>query len=222
MSSLGLFACLFITALIVSLGIKKGIEKLNLVLMPLLFIIFIGLLYQAFQPSFMQSSHFLFDFKYEDINANVFMEALAQMFFSLSLGVGTMTAYAAVSQGSKTSLLRALSVVIPGIIISLVAGLIIFTFYFGYDGSLGRDGNRGINLVFISLPLIFRSLARLGKYYAWRFWGHCYLLGSHLQSHSLSQRDVSHAKTRCIADQKDELLGKCIGICARAFCYPFF
>ena len=161
---LGLFACLFITALIVSLGIKKGIEKLNLVLMPLLFIIFIGLLiYAAFQPSFMQAVHFLFDFKYEDINSNVFMEALAQMFFSLSLGVGTIITYAALTQEKQNLLTSALWVVVPGIIISLVAGLIIFAFYFGYDGSLGNDGDRGINLVFISLPLIFSEFGAVGQ-----------------------------------------------------------
>ena len=169
---LGLFACLFITALIVSLGIKKGIEKLNLVLMPLLFIIFIGLLiYAAFQPSFMQAVHFLFDFKYEDVNASVFMEALAQMFFSLSLGVGTIITYAAVSQEKQNFLASALWVVIPGIIISLVAGLIIFTFYFGYDGSLGSDGDRGINLVFISLPLIFSEFGAVGQILCLAFLG---------------------------------------------------
>ena len=169
---LGLFTCLFITALIVSLGIKNGIEKLNLVLMPLLFIIFIGLLiYAAFQPSFMQAVHFLFDFKYEDINANVFMEALAQMFFSLSLGVGTIITYAVASQEKQNLLVSALWVVVPGIIISLVAGLIIFTFYFGYDGSLGSDGDKGINLVFISLPLIFSEFGAVGQILCLAFLG---------------------------------------------------
>ena len=169
---LGFTSVLGFTGLIVSLGIKNGIEKLNLVLMPLLFIIFIGLLiYAAFQPSFMQAVHFLFDFKYEDINANVFMEALAQMFFSLSLGVGTIITYAVASQEKQNLLVSALWVVVPGIIISLVAGLIIFTFYFGYDGSLGSDGDKGINLVFISLPLIFSEFGAVGQILCLAFLG---------------------------------------------------
>ena len=194
---LGLFACLFITALIVSLGIKKGIEKLNLVLMPLLFIIFIGLLiYAAFQPSFMQAVHFLFDFKYEDINSNVFMEALAQMFFSLSLGVGTIITYAALTQEKQNLLTSALWVVVPGIIISLVAGLIIFTFYFGYDGSLGNDGDRGINLVFISLPLIFSEFGAVGQILCLAFLG-ALLLAGITSTISLLEPSVFYLTQRC-------------------------
>ena len=194
---LGLFACLFITALIVSLGIKKGIEKLNLVLMPLLFIIFIGLLiYAAFQPSFMQAVHFLFDFKYEDINSNVFMEALAQMFFSLSLGVGTIITYAALTQEKQNLLTSALWVVVPGIIISLVAGLIIFTFYFGYDGSLGNDGDRGINLVFISLPLIFSEFGAVGQILCLAFLG-ALLFAGITSTISLLEPSVFYLTQRC-------------------------
>ena len=194
---LGLFACLFITALIVSLGIKKGIEKLNLVLMPLLFIIFIGLLiYAAFQPSFMQAVHFLFDFKYEDINSNVFMEALAQMFFSLSLGVGTIITYAALTQEKQNLLTSALWVVVPGIIISLVAGLIIFTFYFGYDGSLGDDGDRGINLVFISLPLIFSEFGAVGQILCLAFLG-ALLFAGITSTISLLEPSVFYLTQRC-------------------------
>ena len=63
---LGFSVVLGLTGLIVSLGVKEGIERLNVVLMPLLFIIFIGLLvYAAFQPAFWQAVHFLFDFKYQ-------------------------------------------------------------------------------------------------------------------------------------------------------------
>lgn len=41
LQSIGLFSVLFITGWIVSRGIKEGIEKLNLVLMPLLFATFL-------------------------------------------------------------------------------------------------------------------------------------------------------------------------------------
>ena len=156
-------ATLFCTAFIVSFGIKRGIERLNIILMPLLFVIFIALLiYASFQPSFIYAVHFLFDFKYEDITPSVLISALAQMFFSLSLGVGTIMAYSAMSEERQNLLKSAFWVVLPGIIISLVAGLMIFTFYFGYEGELGKDSGESVNLVFISLPLIFSEFDNVG------------------------------------------------------------
>lgn len=157
------FATLFCTAFIVSFGIKKGIERLNVILMPLLFIIFIALLvYASFQPSFLRAVHFLFDFKYEDITPSVLISALAQMFFSLSLGVGTIMTYSAMSEDKQNLLKSAVWVVIPGLIISLIAGLMIFTFYFGYEGELGQGSGESVNLVFISLPLIFSEFGNVG------------------------------------------------------------
>ena len=163
---LGLFACLFITALIVSLGIKDGIEKLNLVLMPLLFIIFIGLLiYAAFQPSFMQAVHFLFDFKYEDISFNVVVAAMGQMCFSLSLGIGIIITYAASTNPKQNLLESALYVVVCGIVISLIAGVMIFTFVYEYEVEV----TYGTGLVFKALPIAFSKMGISGVVVAMLF-----------------------------------------------------
>lgn len=157
-------AILFFTGLIVSFGIKDGIERLNIVLIPLLFVIFIGLLvYAMFQPSFLQAWHFLFDFKYEAIDANVLISALSQVFFSLSLGVGTIITYAAARSNSQNLFKSALWIVLTGLLISIIAGLMIFTFFFGYDGDLGEDSTQSIGLVFISLPLIFSEFGSTGQ-----------------------------------------------------------
>ena len=132
--------------------------------MPLLFIIFIGLLvYTLFQPSFLKAWHFLFDFKYEAIDANVLISALSQVFFSLSLGVGTIITYAAATSNSQNLFKSALWIVLTGLLISIIAGLMIFTFFFGYDGDLGEDSTQSIGLVFISLPLIFSEFGSTGQ-----------------------------------------------------------
>ena len=156
---LGFSAVLGLTGLIVSLGIKDGIEKLNLVLMPLLFIIFIGLLiYAAFQPSFMQAVHFLFDFKYEDITFEVIIAAMGQMCFSLSLGIGIIITYAASTDSRQNLLESALYVVICGIIISLIAGVMIFTFVYEYEVAV----TQGTGLVFKALPIAFSKMGLSG------------------------------------------------------------
>ncbi len=152
-------AILFFTGLIVSFGIEDGIERLNIVLIPLLFVIFIGLLvYAMFQPSFLQAWHFLFDFKYEAINFNVIVAAMGQMCFSLSLGIGIIITYSASTKENQNLLKSALWVTIPGVLISLIAGLMIFTFVYQYDVQAGDEAG----LVFQALPIVFSKIGMGG------------------------------------------------------------
>ncbi|MDO7253006.1 sodium-dependent transporter [Helicobacter cappadocius] len=157
---LGFTAVLGITGWVVSKGIKNGIEKLNFVLMPLLFIIFIGLLiYAMTMPSFSKAFDFMFAFKLKDITPNVLVASLGQVFFSLSLGVGIIITYSASASEKQNLLKSAFWVVIPGILISLIAGLMIFTFVFEY----GAKVSEGAGLVFVSLPLIFGQMGIVGN-----------------------------------------------------------
>ncbi|PAF52515.1 sodium-dependent transporter [Helicobacter sp. 13S00477-4] len=157
---LGFTAVLGITGWVVSRGIKNGIEKLNFVLMPLLFIIFIGLLiYAMSMSSFGRAFDFMFAFRFEDITTNVLVASLGQVFFSLSLGVGIIITYSASSTQEQNLLKSAIWVVIPGILISLIAGLMIFTFVFEY----GAKVTQGAGLVFVSLPLIFGKMGLIGS-----------------------------------------------------------
>ncbi|PAF42658.1 sodium-dependent transporter [Helicobacter sp. 11S03491-1] len=156
----GFSICLFLSAYIICFGIKNGIEKLNLVLMPLLFVIFIGLLiYAMSMPSFGRAFNFMFAFEPEKITLKIIVASLGQVFFSLSLGVGTIVTYAAFTRKNENLLKSALWVVIPGILISLVAGLMIFTFMFEYGG----QPQEGAGLVFVSLPLVFAKMGLVGN-----------------------------------------------------------
>lgn len=148
-----------LNGLIISFGVKDGIERLNVVLMPLLFIIFVGLLiYASFQPSFMQAVDFLLGFRYEDLSFSVVVSSMGQMCFSLSLGVGSIIAYSAQANPKQNLLESALWVVIPGIVISLVAGLMIFTFVFKY----GVGVTEGAGLAFNALPIVFGQMGMSG------------------------------------------------------------
>lgn len=151
---------ILITALVVARGIKKGIELLNLVLMPLLFIIFIGLLIYAMSlAEFHQARTFMFSFNPSDITLNTIIEALGQVFFSLSLGVGTIAVYAASARHDENLLKSSLWVVCSGIIVSLIAGLMIFTFIYHFGGV----PSEGQGLLLISLPLAFQALGTSGQ-----------------------------------------------------------
>ncbi len=107
--------------------------------MPLLFVIFIGLLIYAMTlESMPKALHFLFNFEIQKIDFKVVMDALGQMFFSLSLGVGTIITYSAFTPKKENLFKSSLFIVLPGILISLIAGVMIFTFVFEYHADVSQ------------------------------------------------------------------------------------
>lgn len=153
------FGIIALTATIVAFGIKRGIESLNLVLMPLLFFIFIGLLVYAMTlPEFHQAWQFMFHFEPRNITAKTIIDSLGQVFFSLSLGVGTIAVYAASAKSDENLFQSSVWVVVSGIIVSLIAGLMIFTFIYHFKGV----PSEGPGLLFKSLPLAFNALGSSG------------------------------------------------------------
>ncbi|WP_104726466.1 sodium-dependent transporter [Helicobacter felis] len=156
----GLAVTLLLSAWVVSRGVKDGIEKLNFVLMPLLFIIFVGLLiYASTQVSFKKALDFMFGIRLAEFNQKVFVSALGQVFFALSLGIGINIAYASSTHYKQDLLKSAIWIVLPGIVISLMAGLMIFTFVFEY----GANPSQGAGLIFVSLPVVFSKMGSIGS-----------------------------------------------------------
>lgn len=163
---IGMLACMFLTGYIVAKGVKAGIEKLNLVLMPLLFIIFIGLLiYACTLDSFDKAWEFMFAFQPKKLTSDVVLSALGQVFFALSLGLGTILIYGAYADSNENLLSSSVWVVISGLFISIVAGLMIFAFLFQFDG----ETSAGPGLLFISLPLVFGKMGIWGNIISFLF-----------------------------------------------------
>lgn len=165
------FLCVMaISGFIVSLGIKKGIELLNLILIPLLFLIFLGLLlYAMSMDSFSRALYFMFHFDVAEIkkalSPHVFIDSLGQVFFSLSLGVGTMMTYAASSPPHQNLIKSAFYIVISGVVIAMMAGMMIFTFVYEYNGT----PSSGAGLIFETLPVMFSHLGIIGNVIAFLF-----------------------------------------------------
>ncbi|WP_394909319.1 sodium-dependent transporter [uncultured Helicobacter sp.] len=160
------FVIVALCAYVLNQGVKKGIERLNLILMPLLLLIFLGLLgYAMCQAAFVDSVRFLFAPDFGKLTPKVIVDAIGQAFFSLSLGVGVILTYAN-SMPQKGNFIRsALVVALLNFVFCLVAGLVIFTFIFGY----GAQPDSGPGLVFISLPLIFANMGLSGQVIAFLF-----------------------------------------------------
>lgn len=151
---------------IVLKGIKDGIEKINLILMPLLGLILGGLLIYALTlDSFSQAVSFMFTPDFSKINGDALLAALGQAFFTLSLGVGTIMTYSASLPKEANFVKSSFMVAIVDTSIAIIAGLIIFSFLF----EAGAPSAAGPGLVFISLPVIFSGWGLLGQVIAVSF-----------------------------------------------------
>jgi NSS family neurotransmitter:Na+ symporter len=155
-------AFLIVTAVLVR-GIKGGIERLNLILMPLLFIIVGGMfLYALNLESFSKAWNFMFQPEWHKLTSDSFVSAVGHAFFTLSLGMGTILTYSA-SLPKESNLVRS-SLIVVGLDtgIAILAGLMLFTFLFEY----GTEPSAGPGLVFISLPAVFYEMGILGNFFA--------------------------------------------------------
>ncbi len=155
-----------IVAAILFGGIKNGIEKFNLLLMPTLIVILLGLMVYAMQfEGFSKALAFMFAPDFSKLNSEAIIRAVGHSFFTLSIGIGSIMAYAA-ALPKETNIFRAgLWVAFLDTFIALIAGIVIFSFLFQFGG----EPAKGPGLVFMSLPIIFAKLGTVGTVIALLF-----------------------------------------------------
>jgi NSS family neurotransmitter:Na+ symporter len=152
------FGFLFITALSVSRGIQKGIEKANAILMPALLFILLGLIgYSLTLPRAMEGIRFYLIPDFSEITAQTIFDALRLSFFTLSLGVGGLMTYGSYLKKDENIVYASSVVTWADTIIAFLAGLMIFPLVF----SAGQSPAEGPALVFIVMPTIFKSMGPL-------------------------------------------------------------
>ncbi|WP_353661490.1 sodium-dependent transporter [Hydrogenimonas sp. SS33] len=155
-----------IVGYIVYRGIKGGIEKFNLILMPSLLIILFGLLgYAATLDGFHKAWNFMFASDWSKINSEAIVRAVGHSFFTLSLGMGAIMTYAASLPKQASITKTAFIVTFMDTLIALVAGLVIYSFLFHE----GAPAAQGPGLVFISLPVVLSNFGTLGTVLALLF-----------------------------------------------------
>ena len=146
---------LLFTTLIVMVGIKDGIEKFSKVMMPLLFIIVVGIaIYSLMLPGASAGVDYLFRPDFSKIDANACASALGQAFFSLSLGFGTIMTYASYVSKKENILTQSIATAVSDLMFALIAGVAIMPAVFAF----GIDPQAGPGLVFETLPYIFGQM----------------------------------------------------------------
>ena len=151
---LWLIAFLLLTHYIVVKGVKKGIERSSKILMPVLFILILVLAVCSITlPNAGKGLEFLLKPDFSKMNADVFLGAMGQAFFSLSLGMGCLSTYASYFGPESILGKTALSVGVIDTFVAILAGFIIFPAAF----SVGIQPDAGPSLIFITLPNVFQQ-----------------------------------------------------------------
>ena len=158
---------MFVTAMIVIAGVKQGIEKSGIILMPILFIIFLVLSFQSILLDGAENGvQFLLTPKWEYLgftdegfNWNMlfrtFVAALGQAFLSLSLGFGILLVYGSYLSSKENLFTAVRSIEIFDTLAAILSAVIIIPAVFAAN----IPPTSGPGLTFISLPIVFQQLS---------------------------------------------------------------
>ena len=148
-------------ALIVSAGIKSGIERFNKITMPLLFVLIVLIMvYSLSLPGAGSGVEYLMMPDFSKMTPATVAAAMGQSFFSLSLGVGTILTYSSYIKTKENILATGAGTVFFDLLFALIAGFAIMPAVF----AAGIEPGAGPGLIFETLPYIF---AKMGASAPW-------------------------------------------------------
>ncbi|MBQ7413375.1 MAG: sodium-dependent transporter [Alphaproteobacteria bacterium] len=158
--------CIVLTTFILVKGVKKGIERVSLYLMPILFFLLLFLvIWMIFLPGagrgvafFLKPDWTRLGFTATGFDASVFFNVLLVVFgqaiYSLSLGMGVVFVYGSYLPQQTDIKSSARWVVGLDTLVAFLSGLIVLPAVFVFD----LDPGQGPSLSFVSLPLIFAQM----------------------------------------------------------------
>ncbi|QEM83363.1 sodium-dependent transporter [Halomonas binhaiensis] len=146
---------LVLTMLVVAAGVSKGLERLNNLLMPALYLLLFVLAGHAISmDGFGPALEWLFTPDFSAVTPMVFIHAMGHAFFTLAVGACALMAYGAYMPDHQSLPGAAAAVAILDVIVALLAGIAIFSVVF----TQGMDPGEGPGLMFITLPVAFADL----------------------------------------------------------------
>lgn len=146
---------MMLTAAIVIIGVKKGIEKYSKILMPVLIVILIILCFKSVSLEGARAGlAFLFNPDFSKLTGDGILVALGHAFFTLSLGMGTLITYGSYINSNSNLANIAVKVTVTDTVVSILAGIAIFPAVFAFGIAPGE----GPGLIFITLPNVFHQM----------------------------------------------------------------
>lgn len=157
--------------IICSFGLEKGVEKITKPMMLCLFGIMVVLVIRALTlPDAMKGLEFYLKPDISKIReaglGEVLFAAMGQSFFTLSIGIGSLSIFGSYIDKERRLTGEAISVMTLDTSVAIMSGLIIFPACFAF----GINPGEGPGLVFVTLPNVFNEMA--GS----RLWGALFFL----------------------------------------------
>ena len=149
---------LALTALTVVLGVEKGIETVSKWLMPILVVLTIVVaVYVVFLPGAWEGVVYYLKPDFSRFSANTVLAAMGQLFYSMSLSMGTMIAFGSYMQKDVSihASVRQIEWFDTGI--AFLSGLMVVPAVFVVSGAQGLETGSG--LMFVTLPQVFARMA---------------------------------------------------------------
>lgn len=157
-----IFFCIFIalTALVVMLGVDKGIERVSKIMMPVLFVLIIGIgIYTLTLPGAIDGLIYYVKPNFSEFSIKTVIAAMGQLFYSMSLAMGIMITYGSYMRKEDHLEGSVRNIEIFDTAVAFLAGLIIVPSVFVFSGGDASALNAGPSLMFITLPNVFDSMA---------------------------------------------------------------
>lgn len=169
-----MFIFMLAAAVIVFLGVDKGIEKCSKILMPLLLIMIIGIAIFSLTITHTDDNgvtrsgleglavYVIPDFTGMTVGKflTVIMDAMGQLFYSLSVAMGIMIAYGSYMKDDVNMGKSINQIEIFDTMVAFLAGMMIIPAVFVFMGKEGMTA--GPSLMFIALPKIFSAMGGIG------------------------------------------------------------
>ncbi|MCR5410526.1 MAG: sodium-dependent transporter [Lachnospiraceae bacterium] len=167
---------LVLTCVIIYQGVNKGIEAFSRVLMPILLILVIGIAVFSLSLSYndggtvrtgLQGLKLLFIPRLSGMRGSdilvVVMDAMGQLFYSLSIAMGIMVAYGSYVRDDENLMGSINQIEIFDTGVAILAGVMIIPAVFVFMGEEGMSAS-GPGLMFISIPKVFEAMGSAGHF----------------------------------------------------------
>ena len=146
-----------ITSLVVCCGVEKGIERFNKILMPTLILLIISIcIYCMFLPNAKAGLIYYLKPDWSKFSYMTVVEAMGQLFFSLSIAMGIMITYGSYMRKEDNLVSCVNHVELFDTAVSFLAGLMIIPAVVAFGGEEAA-ANAGPGLIFVIMPQVFAS-----------------------------------------------------------------
>ena len=148
-----------LTAVVVMIGVQKGIEKASTILMPVLIVLITAIsVYCITRPGALEGVKYYLLPDFSRFSPTTVLAAMGQLFYSMSLAMGIMITYGSYMKKEDNLRDSIRQIELFDTAIAFLAGLMIVPSVFAFSGGSEEALGKGPSLMFVTLPKVFESM----------------------------------------------------------------